>query len=131
MITFLVGAAVSAAGLAMIWPLPDLVADAYLMPVWLCLFCVPLFALSEVNEGISRAHGWMNTALVPTYILRPSILVIGCFLAVLVGFELKASVAMSMAIAAGLITIVSRRWCFLSDSRRSAGSSTVRVPQRR
>ena len=106
MITFLVGAAVSAAGLAMIWPLPDLVADAYLMPVWLCLFCVLLFALSEVNEGISRAYGWMNTALVPTYILRPSILIIGCFLAVLVGFELNASVAMSMAIAAGLITIV-------------------------
>ena len=45
MITFLVGAAVSAAGLAMIWPLPDLVADAYLMPVWLCLFCVLLWPL--------------------------------------------------------------------------------------
>jgi O-antigen/teichoic acid export membrane protein len=104
-VTLLSGAAISAAGLALIWSLPHLIADAYLMPLWLCLFCVPLFALSEINEGISRAHGWMNTALVPTYILRPSLLIVGCFLALQAGFELNATLAMSMAIAAGLVTI--------------------------
>ena len=59
-VTLLSGAAISAAGLALIWALPHLIADAYLMPLWLCLFCVPLFALSEINEGISRAHGWIT-----------------------------------------------------------------------
>ena len=81
-------------------------ADAYLLPVWLCLFCVPLFALSEVNEGISRAHGWMNTALLPTYLLRPAFLIAGCFLAIQAGFELDAVLAMTMAIAASLLTIL-------------------------
>ena len=47
----------------------------YMLPVWLCLFSVPLLALSEVNEGVARAHGWMNSALMPTYLLRPALLI--------------------------------------------------------
>lgn len=104
-VTLLSGTLIAVAGLTFVWTLPHLIADAYLMPVWLCLFCVPLFALSEVNEGIARAHGWMNTALLPTYLLRPLFLIVGCFLAIQAGFEPNAVLAMTMAIGAALLTI--------------------------
>ncbi|MCH8238472.1 MAG: polysaccharide biosynthesis C-terminal domain-containing protein [Proteobacteria bacterium] len=46
----------------------------YLLPAFLILFCLPMFTLVDVQDGIARGYGWMNVALVPPYILRPLLL---------------------------------------------------------
>ncbi|MBU2533602.1 MAG: lipopolysaccharide biosynthesis protein [Alphaproteobacteria bacterium] len=100
---------------------PDLFSPQYLMPVWLCLFCVPLMTLSEMNEGISRAHGWMNTSLLPTYILRPLLLIGGCLCLLWAGVDLTATTAMATAIAACLATVLLQGTVMLVRLRRLGG----------
>lgn len=102
------GLLVAGSGWTVLYLFPGLVSDQYLMPVWLCLFCVPLLALSEINEGISRAHGWMNTALMPTYLLRPLLLIGFSFAAVQSGAKLDATLVMTIAILAAVLTVIAQ-----------------------
>lgn len=104
--SLIAGLVVAGGGWTILYGMPGLLAEPYLMPVWLCLFCVPLLALSDFFEGISRAHGWMNTALAPTYLLRPLLLIGGVFVATQFGAALDAALAMAMAIFACLITML-------------------------
>ncbi len=88
--TLTMGLVVAGLGWTALIVMPEFISQQYLMPVWLCLFCVPLLAMSEMNEGISRAHGWMNTALMPTYLLRPVLLIGGAFVPLQAGATLDA-----------------------------------------
>jgi O-antigen/teichoic acid export membrane protein len=53
------------------------VAASYWHAATLALLCVPLYAMTEVQDGIGRAHGWMGLALIPPYVLRP-FLILAC-----------------------------------------------------
>jgi O-antigen/teichoic acid export membrane protein len=97
---------------------PGLVDNQYLLPLWLCLFCIPLLALIDLNEGISRAHGWMNTALAPTYLLRPLLLIAGAFTAVQLGAKLDAALVMALAILASLLTVLAQSTVMLIRLKR-------------
>jgi O-antigen/teichoic acid export membrane protein len=104
--TLCAGLLVAGLGWSTLYLSPGLLDAQYLLPAWLCLFCVPLMALSEINEGIARAHGWMNTALAPTYLLRPVLLIAGAFGLVQSGSTLTATLSMSIAILACFLTIL-------------------------
>jgi O-antigen/teichoic acid export membrane protein len=97
---------------------PGLLDAQYFLAAWLCLFCVPLLGLSEINEGIARAHGWMNTALALTYLLRPILLIAGAFVAAQAGLTLTAALSMSIAILACFLTILAQSAVMLIRLRR-------------
>ena len=60
--------------------LGDRLDSHYVLPIFLALACVPLCALSDVQDGIGRGRGWMAVGLLPPYVLRP-LLLLGCMTA--------------------------------------------------
>ena len=104
LVALIAGCLIAATGLAMLNFMPELMSTAYMLPVWLSLFCIPLMAMGNVCDGIARAHGWINTALVPPYVLRPILLILSCFALLTVYGELDAAMAIGAAIFAALAT---------------------------
>lgn len=80
--------------------------DIYFIPIILALICLPMFALSEVADGMARAHSWINVGLVPIYIIRPALLLMFLAAAVLWGAEPNARIAMLAVIGATWITAI-------------------------
>ena len=72
----------------------------YLLPAFLILFCLPMFTLVDVQDGIARGYGWMNVALVPPYILRPLLLLAAMAGVYAAGQEMSAVNAAGAAIFA-------------------------------
>lgn len=76
----------------------------YLVPLILGLICLPMIALGDVMDGTSRAHSWAVSALSPTYIIRP-LLILGAMVgAVALGFPPSAETAMVACILATYCT---------------------------
>src|SRR5439155_8961980 len=40
------------------------------VPLYLACVCLPLFALTKMQEGIARSYNWINLSLLPPYIIR-------------------------------------------------------------
>ena len=117
------GLLLSGIGWVALYAMPGLVSSQYLMPVWLCLFCLPLMALGDINEGVAREHGWMNAALVPIYLLRPILLIGGLFIAMLAGATPDAALAMAMAMAimACLVAVLMQAAVIVIGLKKIAG----------
>lgn len=71
---------IAALGLAGLWLFAGRIASHYVLPAYLALFCIPVFALTDLQDGIGRARQWIGTGLVPPYILRP-LLILGAMTA--------------------------------------------------
>ena len=71
-----------------------------IMPLYLACVAVPMFALSHTQEGIARAYGWVNLALLPPYIVRSVALIVVMALARAAGFATDAATAMMAAVVA-------------------------------
>lgn len=74
--------------------------DVYLLPAMLGTVCIPLFAMTDLQDGLGRAQGWMAVALVPPYILRPLALLSTMAIAHAAGFPMDAITATLAAIIA-------------------------------
>jgi O-antigen/teichoic acid export membrane protein len=69
-------------------------------------------------QGISRAHSWALSALFPTYVTRPVLILVFMGLALLLGFESDATTAILSAIAATYATALAQ---LVSLTRRLDG----------
>lgn len=78
----------------------DVFAEAYLVPAVLGIVCIPLFAMTDVQDGLGRAQGWLSIALVPPYVLRPVVLLVTTALAHAIGLPMDATTAIFAAIVA-------------------------------
>jgi O-antigen/teichoic acid export membrane protein len=94
-----VGTLVAAAGIASLWLFEPL-GTTYMLPAYLALVCIPLYALTGVQDGVSKGFAWMGVALVPPYILRPALLLAGMIAAHLAGLPMEAKTAAAAAIVA-------------------------------
>ncbi|MGZ5823839.1 MAG: lipopolysaccharide biosynthesis protein, partial [Hyphomicrobium sp.] len=65
-----VGVAIAALGIAVLWLFKPL-EEHYMLPAYIALFCLPLYALTQVQDGLGKGFAWMGVSLVPPYILRP------------------------------------------------------------
>jgi O-antigen/teichoic acid export membrane protein len=74
--------------------------DHRVVPALLAIVCIPLFAMTDVQDGLGRAQGWLSIALVPPYVLRPVVLLVVMALAFSVGLPMDASMAVFAAIVA-------------------------------
>jgi O-antigen/teichoic acid export membrane protein len=84
----------------LVWWYEAAIDQARLWPMYLALACVPLYALSDVQDGIGRGRGWIGAALVPVYILRPALLLTGIAIAHAAGLKTTAATAVMAAILA-------------------------------
>jgi O-antigen/teichoic acid export membrane protein len=101
-----VGVAIAALAIAVLWLFKPL-EEHYMLPAYIALFCLPLYALTQVQDGLGKGFAWMGVSLVPPYILRPTLLLLAMVSAHLAGLPMEATTAAGAAIvatwAAGLI----------------------------
>ncbi|MEM8743530.1 MAG: polysaccharide biosynthesis C-terminal domain-containing protein [Pseudomonadota bacterium] len=97
-IAFAASTALALSGFAALYVFGDLIAQYYVLPAFLILFCLPMYTLEDVQDGIARGRGWMDVALIPPFILRP-LMLLGAMLAIyLAGFEMSAVTAAGAAV---------------------------------
>jgi O-antigen/teichoic acid export membrane protein len=101
-----VGTAVAAFGMLMVWLFADRFEPQRIVPTLLALACVPLFALTDLQDGIGRGRGWMLAGLGPPYVLRPLVLLLVMLLAHAIGVTLDAVAATSAAIIATAAAVI-------------------------
>jgi O-antigen/teichoic acid export membrane protein len=81
-----------------------------IVPLYLACACLPLFALTRVQDGIARSYNWVDLALLPPYVLRPVLLLACMAAAYAAGFANDAVTAMTAAViatwAAGLVQLM-------------------------
>ena len=94
------GTLIMALGIAGIWLLKDHIESHFVFPAYLALVCVPLYALTDVQDGIGRGHAWMGLALLPPYVLRPVLLLAAMFAAYGLGLPMNAATAAGGAVIA-------------------------------
>ena len=94
------GTLLMALGLIGVWLIGARLNSPFVLPMYLALICIPLYALTDVQDGIGRGNAWMGIALIPPYLLRPTILLASMFLAHLAGFPMTATTAAGAAIVA-------------------------------
>jgi O-antigen/teichoic acid export membrane protein len=107
-LTFIVSGVVSAVAIALITWQPAVIQGALGPLALLAVLLLPLLALGEVNEGLSRAMGWMGTALVPAYIVRPLLMLAAAGLLLMRGYELDAAAVLACALLAAVATTMAQ-----------------------
>lgn len=93
-------------GALSVWLLSPWLENYYVVPFLLGIFCLPMIALSDVLQGISRANSWALFALLPTYIVRPILILAFMGIALASGFAPDARAAILATIAATYATTV-------------------------
>lgn len=91
---------IAVAGIAGIYFFPDVLKSYYVIPFYLAAICLPMLALSEVQDGIARAYNWPSIALSPTFLVRPILILFFMAIAVIIGFEVNAATALGSTIFA-------------------------------
>ncbi len=115
------GGAVALAGIAGLWLLGADVSTDDRLAVYLALFCVPLYALTDVQDGIGRANGWMDAALIPPYVVRPLLILALMAAAHAAGLPMIAQTAAGAAIAATWATGVGQALWINARARHAFG----------
>lgn len=115
LVSLATGTGVMLAGMAGLHVFGSHLESVYVLPMYLALVCVPLFALTDVQDGIGRGNAWMGLALMPPYVLRPLLVLAAMVAANVAGLPMEAKTAAGAAIVAtwgaGLVQtlIINRR----------------------
>ena len=96
----------AAAGIAVVYLLQHLIADDLVVPLWVALATLPFYALMQMQDGIARAHNWVNVALLPTYVVRHLIMLALVSAAYLLKLPANAEIAVIAVAAALLLTVI-------------------------
>lgn len=107
------GTAIAAIGLALLYAFGDRVSTLTLIPLVLACLCLPLYVLTDIQDGIARSQNWTDLALGPPYLLRPVLILATMAGGHAVGLPATAVTAMSCAViatwAAGVIQFFALR----------------------
>lgn len=117
-IGFVSATAIAGLGALGVFVFEDLLSDHYVLPVYLAIVCVPLFTLNEVQDGISRAFSWANLALLPTYVVRPLLILAFAVAIAAAGYDLDAAGTCLAAIAATYVTAIGQLFVLNRRLRR-------------
>jgi O-antigen/teichoic acid export membrane protein len=105
---FAVAASTTVAGLGLLglWAFSGTVTGYYVVPFYLGLLCLPMMALSDVLQGISRANSRVFSALAPTYVTRPVLILVFASAAFSMGYRSSAETVLFCALLATCATTV-------------------------
>lgn len=96
--------AFAALGAAAVWLMSDRIEPYYVVPFILGTICLPMIALSDMLQGIARANAWAISALTPTYIIRPVLILVFMAGMLFAGYQPCAENALIAAILATYAT---------------------------
>jgi O-antigen/teichoic acid export membrane protein len=104
-----------------------LVQPYYGLPIFIGLLIMPLIALGDVLDGTSRANHWPVMALSPTFLIRPTLILVFMVGAVLAGAPHSAVTAAEAALAATFATTLGQYLAVTFRLRRhlSPGPRTI------
>jgi O-antigen/teichoic acid export membrane protein len=95
---------IAIAGVIAIYAFEDIIPFYYLIPIILGCCALPMIALGDVLDGTARANNWPIVAMSPTFIIRPSLIIIFVLGVLLFGGQPDAKIALLAALAAAYIT---------------------------
>ena len=98
------GTCVMLAGWLMIWLWPGMMDPGARLPTAIALLALPAYAACDFQDGVGRAQGWIATALIPPYALRPLLILMIAGLCLLGGFPAAAATALAAAAIAAALT---------------------------
>jgi O-antigen/teichoic acid export membrane protein len=110
--------AMTGLGLAALWQFGHILSQTLVMPLALAALCLPVFVLTDIQDGIARSYNWTDLALGPPYLLRPVLLLAGMAGGHVLGFAATATAAMACAVVATWIAAVVQM--MLMDRRLAA-----------
>jgi O-antigen/teichoic acid export membrane protein len=91
---------VASLGAIGLWLLGSRIDNHYVWPIYLALVCLPMYTLTDVQDGIGRGQRWMAVALVPPYVLRPLLVLAAMCAAHALGLPMEARTAAAAAVFA-------------------------------
>lgn len=98
--------AIAALGALSVVFLAPYIESYYVVPFVLGFVCLPMIALSDLLQGLSRANSWAVFALSPTYLVRPVLILVLMGAALLAGYQADARTALIVAILATYLTTI-------------------------
>lgn len=101
-----VATVVAAVGLLVLWRFGEHLTGTLVMPLALAALCLPMFVLTDIQDGIARSYNWTDLALGPPYLLRPLVLLAGMAIGHAAGFASNAVTAMACAVVATWVAAV-------------------------
>ncbi len=117
LMAFGLGTLVALLALAGVHLLGDRINGPYVLPFYIALACIPMYALTDVQDGIGRGKAWISIALLPPYVLRPLLLLAAMVAAHEIGLPMGAQTAAIAAIVATWATALVQ---FVLINRRMA-----------
>lgn len=97
---------IAALGIAAIWLFHIDQKAALALPLVLGFLCLPIYTLTDIQDGLGRGQGWTLDAIVPPYIVRPLILLVVVIAVFASGVPATAVNGMIIALVATLIAAV-------------------------
>jgi O-antigen/teichoic acid export membrane protein len=94
----------------------------YVVPFVLGFVCLPMIALSDLLQGVSRANAWAVFSLSPTYLVRPILILVLMGAALLAGYAPDAITALIVAVLATYLTTL---WQLVGVTGRTERHLTV------
>lgn len=91
-------------GLGGLYVFGEHIESYYLIPLYLGAITLPMLAVGEIQDGLSRAFNWADLSLWPTFVIRPLLILLFMGLAVANGYAPDAVTAMVAVIAATYLT---------------------------
>jgi O-antigen/teichoic acid export membrane protein len=73
-IVILLGAVIAALTVLFIEDWNGILEPVYVIPLSIALLSLPAYGLTDFQDGVGRAQGWIDLALIPPYIVRPLLL---------------------------------------------------------
>lgn len=97
---------IAALGLSAIWLFTPAESASLALPLTLGFLCLPIYALTDVQDGLGRGQGWTTEAIVPPYIVRPLALLLLVGTVFAIGLSADAVTGMTIALGATLAAAV-------------------------
>ncbi|MBS0240945.1 MAG: lipopolysaccharide biosynthesis protein [Proteobacteria bacterium] len=123
----LAATAIAGLALAALHLFGDHLAHYYVLPVTIALACIPMIALSDVQDGIGRGRGWLATALLPPYVLRPILVLASMLAAHALRLPMTAVTAAGAAVAGTWAAAIAQTWLIETSLRAEPKSVPARL----
>jgi O-antigen/teichoic acid export membrane protein len=110
LLTMAIATVLAGAAALAVWLASPLFDHTYLIPLYLACFCLPVYALSSVQDGIARCYNWTSVGQMPTFILRPILLLAMMATAYWAGYATDATTAILCSVVSFWMIGVAQTW---------------------